>query len=312
MNFSTKLYIDLTGTSYTGSSTFEISGSQNPGEEATGITGTQLSTGDGYTYTYTNEETLFTIRSTSGVCSGQVVGTYEVVAATATPTPTATPDPATATPTPTPTATPGSTETPTATLNVYARVQLVDTGMDIDYSLDGGSSWNNDALTAGLTPTCTNMGAITGLPDGATVTIRTVGSTTGIQYDFEANDTDTCPGDLTSPPASNTYSIVVSAGSTNNVAVNIDTSGTPSQLTLGGPQTSDQAACDDYDNNITSTVYVNQGATSANQITEIFADQYGYAYSTDTGWYSDGNTAIEWTGTEVDGTNVCSGGGGPV
>jgi hypothetical protein len=109
-NYSATITVDFTDTSYGSSDTFTVDGLSSGNNPVTGVSFSQLQSG--YPYIYANLETIgFTVTSTSGVCSGITVGTYNL-AATPTPTPTETPTP---TATETPTEAPVETETPTPT-----------------------------------------------------------------------------------------------------------------------------------------------------------------------------------------------------
>lgn len=115
-NYSATITVDFTNTSYGSSDIFTVDGLSSGNNPVTGVSFSQLQSG--YTYIYANLETIgFTVTSTSGVCSGTTVGTYNIPS-TPTPTETDTPTPtptetAVVTPTPTPTGTLTPTPTPT-------------------------------------------------------------------------------------------------------------------------------------------------------------------------------------------------------
>jgi hypothetical protein len=186
---------------------------------------------------------------------------------------------------------------PTATLNVYARANLVTASRTFEYSLGGAYT---PIATANITQSCSLIGTVTGITPGATVTL-----TTSPQNQLLGNNTSTCPGDFTSPSGATTYSITVAAG-TNNVALNVDTVSGTFALTVARSLIDGATACIRYASGATGTSYFDGASLQGS--TAVFADVNGYEYAAPA-WYSDGLDFRYWTGTSFTSDGVCSGGG---
>jgi hypothetical protein len=203
-----------------------------------------------------------------------------------------------------PTTIPPTTISPTtssaATIDVYARTPLEAVGITVQYSVNGGA-YQNDGSGA-VSSSCGYLSTISGLFGGDSVVIRVVGTTTGINYPINGSNSTTCPTSVSGASANYSYG-TVSIGA-NNVAFIIDNTPTPYTQQLGYNATVAANACNDYVNNILTTVY-----TDGNNLlnTNVFySDATASAYSTDIGWYSDGTDAIYWNGTTVDAQVTCA------
>jgi hypothetical protein len=183
---------------------------------------------------------------------------------------------------------------PTATLNVYARANLVTASRTFEYSTGGAYT---PIATANITQSCVLIGTVTGITPGATVTIIT--SPTN---ELLGNNTTSCPGNFTSPSGATTYSITVAAG-TNNVALNVDTVAGTFALTTGRSLVDGATACSRYDSGFTGTTYADESSIFAS--TALFGDVNGYTYAS-AGWYSDGIDFKYWDGTSFTSSGVCS------
>lgn len=186
---------------------------------------------------------------------------------------------------------------PTATLNVYARANLVPANRTFSYST-GGSYFT--LATANIGTGCGYIGQITGITPGATVTL-----TTSPTNELLGNNSSSCPGDFTAPSGATTYSIPVQAG-TNNVALNVNTVAATYGLTVARSLIDGQTACNRYSEGSTGTSYFD--APSLTGSTAVFATSSGYDYA-NAGWYSDGSEYRYWTGTSFTSDGICSGGG---
>ena len=183
---------------------------------------------------------------------------------------------------------------PTATLNVYARANLVTASRTFEYSTGGAYT---PIATANITQSCVLIGTVTGITPGATVTIIT--SPTN---ELLGNNSSSCPGSFTSPSGATTYSITVAAG-TNNVALNVDTVAGTFALTTGRSLVDGASACNRYNSGFTGTTYADESSIFAS--TALFADVNGYTYAS-AGWYSDGIDFKYWDGTSFTSSGVCS------
>jgi len=183
---------------------------------------------------------------------------------------------------------------PTATLNVYARANLLDASRTFSYST-GGSYLT--IATASLSTSCTLIGTVTGLTPGATVTIVTTPTNL-----LKGNDTSSCPGDFTSPSEGATsYSITVVEGS-NDVSFNVDTVATTYALTTGRSTVDSTTACNRYNSGFTGTTYADEATLFGS--TALFGDANGYTYASPA-WYSDGIDVRYWDGTAFTSTTTC-------
>ena len=183
---------------------------------------------------------------------------------------------------------------PTATLNVYARANLVTASRTFEYSTGGAYT---PIATANITQSCVLIGTVTGITPGATVTLIT--SPTN---ELLGNNSSSCPGSFTSPSGATTYSITVAAG-TNNVALNVDTVAGTFALTTGRSLVDGASACNRYNSGFTGTTYADESSIFAS--TALFADVNGYTYAS-AGWYSDGIDFKYWDGTSFTSSGVCS------
>jgi hypothetical protein len=183
---------------------------------------------------------------------------------------------------------------PTATLNVYARANLVTASRTFEYSTGGAYT---PIATANITQSCVLIGTVTGITPGATVTLIT--SPTN---ELLGNNSSSCPGSFTSPSGATTYSITVAAG-TNNVALNVDTVAGTFALTTGRSLVDGASACSRYNSGFTGTTYADESSIFAS--TALFADVNGYTYAS-AGWYSDGIDFKYWDGTSFTSSGVCS------
>lgn len=186
---------------------------------------------------------------------------------------------------------------PTATLNVYARANLVSASRTFEYSLGGAYT---PIATATITQSCALIGTITGITPGATVTLIT-----SPINELLGNNTSSCPGDFTAPSGQTTYSITVQAG-TNNVALNVDTVAGTFALTVARSLIDGETACSRYASGATGTSYFDGASLQGS--TAVFADVNGYTYAI-AGWYSDGLDFRYWNGSSFTAEGVCSGGG---
>lgn len=198
-----------------------------------------------------------------------------------------------------------TTTLPPASIAVYASVPLDPVGITVQYSVNGGAFVNDGS--GSVTSTCGLLSTITGLLEGDSVVVRVVGTTTGTNYPINAVKSTVCPTGITG--ATTTYNYGAVAEGTNNLAIVIDNVPTVYTQQLGYNSTS-AVACSDYENNIVSNIYAD--ASTLLGITRIYATSEGTSLSTQVGWYSDGNNAIFWNGTNVDGQVVCEGSGGIV
>lgn len=186
---------------------------------------------------------------------------------------------------------------PSATLNVYARANLVPANRTFSYST-GGSYFT--IANANIGTGCGYIGQITNLAVGATVTI-----VTSPTNELLGNDSSSCPGDFTGPSGATSYSITVAQG-INNVALNVDTVAGTYALTIGRSLVDGPTACSRY-SSAPGTTYAD--APSIFGANTLFGDANGYSYAT-AGWYSDGSDYKYWDGTDfVGGATSCPGGG---
>jgi hypothetical protein len=181
---------------------------------------------------------------------------------------------------------------PTATLNVYARANLVTASRTFSYST-GGSYFT--IATATITQSCGLVGTITGITPGATVTLIT--SPTN---ELKGNNSSSCPADFTAPSGATTYSITVAAG-TNDVALNVDTVAGTFALTTGRSLIDGATACIRYVT-ASGTTYADESNLFASN--NLFGDVNGYTYAT-AGWYSDGSDFKYWDGTQFTSSGTC-------
>jgi hypothetical protein len=141
-----------------------------------------------------------------------------------TPTPTPTPTPTGPTPTPTNTPTPTPTPTPNGSksLQIYGRdVSGERISLTLFYSINGGGNINVPGYTGGLVPsTCSLLYTITGLTTGDNVTFGT-----SISCVMTGNgSSSSCPS---SSGSFTTYTYVIDAPSTQQVAITIDSGTIP-------------------------------------------------------------------------------------
>jgi hypothetical protein len=186
---------------------------------------------------------------------------------------------------------------PTASLNVYARANLVTASRTFEYTVGGAYT---PIATATITQSCSLIGTVTGITPGATVTLIT--SPTN---ELLGNNTSSCPGDFTSPSGATTYSITVQAGS-NDVALNVDTVAGTFALTVAKSLVDGETACSRYASGITGTSYFDEASLFGSNA--VFADVNGYSYAA-ASWFSDGLDFRYWNGTSFTSGGVCSGGG---
>lgn len=182
---------------------------------------------------------------------------------------------------------------PTATLNVYAKANLVTATRTFEYSTGGAYI---PIATATITQSCILIGTVTGITPGATVTIIT-----SPQNELLGNNTTSCPGNFTAPSGAITYSITVAAG-TNNVALNVDTVAATFSLLVAKSLVDGPTACSRYDNGITGTSYFDEASLAGS--TAVFADVNGYSYAV-ASWFSDGIDFKYWNGTSFTSSGVC-------
>lgn len=182
---------------------------------------------------------------------------------------------------------------PTASLNVYARANLVTASRTFEYTVGGAYT---PIATATITQSCSLIGTITGITPGATVTLIT--SPTN---ELLGNNTSSCPGDFTSPSGATAYSITVQAGS-NDVALNVDTVVGVFALTIGRSLVDGATACSRYNSGFTGTTYADEASIFAS--TALFGDVNGYTYA-NAGWYSDGSDFKYWDGTAFTSSGTC-------
>lgn len=208
---------NTTGTTFSGTNTFTILPSDF---SITGFTSGE----------YLLEFRFIGHRAIYPVCGSEVIS---VVATTPTPTPTVTAT-GTATPTPTPTltSTPGltPTQTPTPTtssagsksLEIYARdVDGTPATLTLFYSKNGGGNINVPGATGTQLPgTCSFIYTITGLTTGDSIEFGT-----SISCVMTGNgSSSSCPASIGSGI---TYTYVIDAPSTQQVAITIDSGNIP-------------------------------------------------------------------------------------
>ena len=192
-----------------------------------------------------------------------------------------------------------------AYIDVYARTPLEAVGITLQYSVNGNPY--QSAGSGAVNSSCGLLATVSGLQSGDSVVIRVVGTTTGINYPINGDNSTTCPTSIAGASGTLNYG-TVSVG-LNNLALIIDNVPTIYTQQLGyraAPFNEDAAyACAEYNNNIFTTVYTN--GNNLLNTSSIYATVEGLAYATDTGWYSDGVNAIYWNGTFVDGEVGCAG-----
>ena len=187
---------------------------------------------------------------------------------------------------------------PSASLNVYARANLVPANRTFSYST-GGSYFT--IANANIGTGCGFIGTINNLAVGATVTI-----VTSPTNQILGSNSTSCPPDFTSPSGTS-YSLTVYEG-TNNVALNVDTVAGVYALIVAKSLIDGQTACDRYSEGSLGTSYFDEASLFGSNA--VFADVNGYSYAA-ASWFSDGLDFRYWNGTSFTSGGVCSGGNQP-